>query len=68
MDESQPRVAQHVGQYTGSETATVVRFVTGLDGVEAWSRLHASHPKVAKHVNHLNLTIMLWEEKWKHES
>ena len=28
---------------TGSESATIVRRVTGLDGVEAWIRLHANY-------------------------
>ena len=30
---------------TNSEASTIVRSVTGLDGVEAWARLHANYSK-----------------------
>ena len=37
------RTAQFVARCTGSEAATIVRVVMGLDGVETWSRLRANY-------------------------
>ena len=61
-------------RHTGSAVATIARSAMGLDGVEVWSRLHASysrkvrcewmHPKVANTMNHLMLTIMQWQGEW----
>ena len=34
-----------LARYTSSEASTIVRTVTGLDGVEAWSILHANYSR-----------------------
>ena len=34
-----------LARYTGAEAAMIVRSVTGLDGVEAWGKLHASYSR-----------------------
>ena len=58
----------------GSDAAAIVQSVTGLDEVEAWSKLHASrgtwegmftvhqqcmYPKVSNDMNRMKLAIML---------
>ena len=66
-------------RYTGSEAATIVRSVTGLD---AWSILRAKYsrrtlgrtyraqrecmyPKAAKDASQAKVAMTQWEEKWK---
>ena len=45
-----------LARYTSSEVSAIVRNVKGLEGVEAWSRVHANNGIMA---------IMQWEENRK---
>ena len=38
-------VSGPVETYTDSEASTIVRSVTGMDGVEDWARLHANYSR-----------------------
>ena len=46
-----------LARYTSSDTSTIVRSVTGHEGVEAWSRLHAKYSRTTLEENNSGCNV-----------